>query len=287
MRIRDRLIALATQSLTPRSPSVEGDRGGVGNAPPSTDVHAAAEPEAPTLPRAVAERMLQSIHTSQVRLLQTTEVIAEIASAVAHTDAILRRRPMGLPSSNQAGPAPTISELAATALEAANQRGSDGAYLLVGASPSAAPFAANGAFLGGAAATALVSVPGPPPGLGVAAATLTAGAPSALGAPPAVDILPLLTRAARSNGELSGRASLHEQLQRAASQLAHLQSKLALALSVLSDAAAVAEEHVPASFAAIPDSSSVDAGQLAQTFGAIDAARSLAERTLAIFSMSS
>lgn len=284
MRIRERLIALATASLTPsrpgQVPAGRGESMGELDAPAPP---AAAELEAPSLPHSVTERMLQSIHTSQVRLLQTTEAIAMIASSVAHADAILRRRPLGLPTSAATAVSPPISELVRAAVEAANMRGADGSFLLVGANPSAAPFSNHGAFLGGSAATAMVTVPGPPPGLGVAAATLTAQAPSSTATPPPVDILMLLARAARTSGDPRAAAELHEGLTRAASQLAHLQSKIALALSVLSDAATIAEDMAPYALATLGEPAAVDAGALASTFGAIEAARSLAERTLAIF----
>ncbi|MBK7539820.1 MAG: hypothetical protein IPI49_31605 [Myxococcales bacterium] len=240
------------------------------------------DPAPEELPRAVTERMLQSIHTSQVRLLHTTEAIAVIASSVAHADAILRRRPLGMmASSATTSGTPLLGDLVLSAIEAANTRGPDGSFVLVGANPQIAPFSGGGVLLAGAVSPTFVTVLGPPPGLAVSAAALTAAAP-APGATATVDILPLLVAAARANGDLHAAAPLHERLQRAASQLAHLQSKLALALSVLSDAAAIAEDLEPAP-PALAEPAAVDSGQLAQTFGAIEAARSLAERTLAIF----
>lgn len=277
MRIRDRLFPITTSALSPhRHPAV---------VPGVLRENVAAEPEREEelevqhdeIPHEVLEHTLQSVLASQTRLLQATEAVAIIASAVAHADASLRRRS----STPTAGPgAPLPSELSSAALEAANLRGTDGTFLLVGDHAGAPPFAANGTFVGAAAMTSLIIVPGPPPGLAVAASALTSAAPSTNGMQP-VDILPLLDRLGRTPPARPA-PELQDQLLRAASQLAHLQSKIALALSVLSDAAMLGEERLPQRTAR-SERGAARAVLLPQTFGAIEAARSLAERTLALF----
>lgn len=277
MRIRDRLFPITPPSLSPHRQTVD-TRG------PELEPGAEQGPEEvlelqhDEVPHEVLEHTLHSVQLSQTRLLQTTEAVAMIASAVAHADAAQRRRalaPLAAPG------APSLSELVAAAFEAANLRGPDGGYLLVGDHGANPPFAANGTFAGAAAMTSLIIVPGPPPGLAVAASALTSAAPVSHGMQP-VDILPLLDRLARAPGPSRSGAEAQELLLRAASQLAHLQSKIALALSVLSDAAAIGEERLPQR-AKLPERGHARAQHIPQTFGAIEAARSLAERTLALF----
>src|SRR5262245_21929202 len=90
MRIRDRLIALATASLAPsrapaRGPVDAEERpapDGVALGPPS--------PPQPGLPRQLGELLLQSIHVSRQRLQQTAEALAAIAAAVASTELAVR-----------------------------------------------------------------------------------------------------------------------------------------------------------------------------------------------------
>lgn len=275
MRIRDRLFPPTTPALSPYRQTADA-RGVQREAVAELDQEEELKVELDELPGEVLEHTLRSVVASQTRLLQATEAVAVIASAVAHADATLRRRASALASNHGA---PSLVELVNAALEAANLRGSDGSYLLVGDHAASPPFAANGAFLGAAAMTSLIIIPGPPPGLAVAASALTSAAPSSNGPLP-VDILPLLDRLARPSS-VRPAPDLQELLLRAASQLAHLQSKIALALSVLADAAALGEDRLP------QRAKLAERGprtvQIPQTFGAIEAARSLAERTLALF----
>lgn len=277
MRIRDRLFPTTTPALSPYRQTADA-RSAQREAVAGLDQEEELEVEVDELPGEVLEHTLQSIATSQTRLLQATEAVAVIASAVAHADATLRRRSSGLNASHGS---PALPELVSAAIDAANLRGADGAYLLIGDHAASPPFSANGTFLGAAAVTSLIIVPGPPPGLAVAASALTSAAPTSNGLQP-VDILPLLDHLARA--PLSARLSAESQdlLLRAASQLAHLQSKIALALSVLADAATLGEDHLPLR-AKRAERGATRAVQLPQTFGAIEAARSLAERTLALF----
>ncbi len=279
MRIRDRLFPTTTPALSPYRQTADA-RGAQREAVAELDHEEVLEVEHDELPGEVLEHTLHSIATSQTRLLQATEAVAVIASAVAHADATLRRRSSSLPPSPGA---PALTELVSAALEAANLRGADGSYLLIGDHAASPPFSANGTFLGAAALTSLIIVPGPPPGLAVAASALTSAAPSNNGPQP-VDILPLLDRLARA--PLSARPpESQDLLLRAASQLAHLQSKIALALSVLADAATLGEDRLPRhpKRAERAERGLNRTVQIPQTFGAIEAARSLAERTLALF----
>lgn len=277
MRIRDRLFPTTTSALSPYRKTADA-RGVLRDSGTELDQGEELEVELDEVPPEVLEHTLRSIQASHARLLQATEAVAVIASAVAHADATLRRRSAALAA---ASGAPSLLDLVSSALDAANLRGSDGSYLLVGDHAANPPFAANGAFLGAAAMTSLIIVPGPPPGLAVAASALTSAAPTGNGTQP-VDILPLLDRLARAPAQARPAAEVQEQLLRAASQLAHLQSKIALALSVLADAAALGEERRPQR-AKLSERSAARSAQVPQTFGAIESARSLAERTLALF----
>lgn len=280
MRIRDRLFPTTTPALSPYRQTADA-RGAQREAVAEPDHEEVLEVETDELPGEVLEHTLQSIATSQTRLLQATEAVAVIASAVAHADATLRRRSSSLTSSPGA---PALAELVSAALEAANLRGADGSYLLIGDHAASPPFSPNGAFLGAAALTSLIIVPGPPPGLAVAASALTSAAPSNNGPQP-VDILPLLDRLARAPLSARPFPEAQDLLLRAASQLAHLQSKIALALSVLADAASLGEDRLlrHPTRAERAERGMTRAVQIPQTFGAIEAARSLAERTLALF----
>jgi hypothetical protein len=280
MRIRDRLFALATASL---------HQGRAGARDPSARAEADARPmAAPTvppsqLPREVSEQMLQSVMSSQQRLHQTAEVLAAIGSAVVRAEAALRapgsvsrrgtgpRRPLG--SGADSGPKESFPAL----LGLANARGLDGGFLFAGAD-GAAPFASDGSFRGTLAPT-ILTLEGAPPALVISGSALTAAAPFAL----AVDVLPALDRALTVTSATRQRELCMDQLQRATQQITYVQSKLAHAIDVLAGATSVIEDAISTSAIAAEHDSSINASHLAQTFGALEAARSLAERTLAIF----
>ncbi len=328
MRIRDRLIALATASLTP-SRTTRGS-GAAPHAPSGEDELAAieAEPGAKPpalrgeLPRQLGEQMLQSIHASLQRLAQTTEALSVLASAIATAEATVRQHlaattnatspagpgtrippPNGPP--NGAGgpiyPGPPLRHAAAPprraqalssppinlasgvmtlALHAANSRSLDGTYLFTG-SGGEPPFATDGSYRGTSSSSIVVLLPGPPPHLAVAAAALTCLGPL----PSAMDILPRLARAqlACGNGARNSLEACRGPLAEAAAQLAYLQARVDAAATVLADATAVTAELIPARASLSESESDQPTAQLAQTFGALEAARSLAERTLAIF----
>jgi hypothetical protein len=273
MRIRDRLMALATASL---APSRAQARGPVDDEPPAALPNAGEEPEAPAarpeLPRQLGEQLLQSIHTSRQRLMQTADALATIASALAAIELTARE----LYERRAARPISTL----AVALAAANSRASDGTFLFPGTG-SDPPFAADGSYLGPISAAVVIVLPGPPPQLAVPAAALTCLAP----APSAGDVLPRLARAQLACHSGSPRAleGCREPLAAASSQLAYLQGRVASALTVLSEAIPLAADSLPVGRAPLPAADSADAGRLAQAFSDLEAARSLAERTLAIF----
>lgn len=267
MRIRDRLIALATASL---APSRAQARGPVADEPPApigdepTDLSAAR----PELPRQLGEQLLQSITASRHRLILTAEALATLANALAATELAIRelldRRP------------PRPLNALALALAAANTRTPDG-YLFTGTTEP--PFAPDGAYLGPSSAGVIVVLAGPPPCLSVPAAALTCLAP----APAAGDVLPRLARAHTACLSAAPRAleACREPLAAAALQITYLQSRVASALSVLSEALPLTSDLLPTRPSLTPDSP--DASLLAQAFSDLEAARSLAERTLAIF----
>lgn len=325
MRIRDRLIALATASLTP-SRTARGS-GAAPHAPSVADELAAIEAEADPgaepssggeLPRQLGEQMLQSIHASLQRLAQTTEALAVLASAIATAEAAVRQHlaasagspspagpgtqihPPNGPSIGPAGPifaagpaspppraqspsSPPINlagGVMTLALHAANARALDGTYLFTG-SGGEPPFSTDGSYRGTSSASIVVLLPGPPPHLAVAAAALTCLGPL----PNAMDILPRLARAqlACGNGARHALEACRGPLAEAAALLAYLQARVDDASSVLADATTVTAELVPARASLSEAGADQPTAQLAQTFGALEAARSLAERTLAIF----
>lgn len=328
MRIRDRLIALATASLTP-SRTARGS-GAAPHGPSVADELAAIEAEAEAgaeppasgeLPRQLGEQMLQSIHASLQRLAQTTEALAVLASAIATAEAAVRQHraastgapapaspgtqihPPSGPSIGPAGPifyggpgpaaaaspraqspsSPPINlagGVMTLALHAANARSLDGTYLFTG-SGGEPPFATDGSYRGTSSASIVVLLHGPPPHLAVSAASLTCLGPL----PNAMDILPRLARAqlACGNGTLHALEACRGPLAEAAAQLAYLQARVDAASSVLADATTVTAELIPARASLSETETDQPTAQLAQTFGALEAARSLAERTLAIF----
>lgn len=272
MRIRDRLIALATASLAPSRTTARG---------PVTDEPAepgGSEPDPelaprPLLPRQLGEQLLQSIHQSRQRLQQTSEALAAIAGALATTELavrdLLERKPR----------VPHPTSAMSLALAAANARTPDGGFLFpgTGADP---PFASDGGYLGPSSTGIIVVLPGPPPCLAVPAAALTCLA----SVPSAGDVLPRLARAQNACTSATPRAleSCREPLAAATHQLTHLQARVATALTVLSDATLLTSEILP-DRPSLPTDSTTDPALLAQAFSDLEAARSLAERTLAIF----
>jgi hypothetical protein len=310
MRIRDRLIALATVSLNQRrpqrpSPQPPGSASplaagsplerpihsnqGSAKVPPEalTPVASEAEPRSaasastayPELPRELSEQMLQSLLSSRQRLQLSAEALAIIAAGIACAEATLRvptTRAAARPSAGAEGAADLLGAAFVAALQAANSFGPDGAYLL--SSHHGAPFGSDGRCDGSATPGDIIIIPGPPPGLAVSAAALTCAAI----APRSIDVLPALGRARTASvGDARIRAACFEDLERAAAQLAYLQSKVTLALIVLSDAIEFAEATVTSR--TVDQEPADHVAQLAGTFAAIEAARSLAERTLAIF----
>jgi hypothetical protein len=247
--------------------------------------------------------MLQSVMSSQQRLHQTAEVLATIGSAVVRAEAALRAPPTA--AGRGTGPRPPLvtatssaekasaggtRALAASldtsfnstfsaALSVANARGLDGTFLFAGGD-GAAPFARDGSFRG-APSTTILSIDGAPPSLVISGSALTAAAPFAL----AVDVLPELARALAATTGSDGRKRnrCRAQLQRATHQITFVQSKLAHAIAVLAGATSVIEDAIAGSDPSGPGNPKDDPAHLAQAFGAIEAARSLAERTLAIF----
>jgi hypothetical protein len=312
MRIRDRLIALAAASLNPsRSARGSATAPHGASSPTMADELAALEGEesaagapapGPELPRQLGEQMLQSIHASLQRLAQTAEALAVLASAIATAETAVRQHlaaaaghppaaqihaapllggppPSGRASSPTSPPVNLAGGVMTLALHAANARALDGSYLFTG-SGGDPPFSADGSYRGTSSGTVVVMLPGPPPHLAVAAASLTCLGPL----PTAMDVLPRLARAqaACGAGTTSGLEACRGPLAEAAAMLVHLQARVDAAQAVLADATSVTAELVPPRVVleAEPEHRSA---QLAQTFGALEAARSLAERTLAIF----
>jgi hypothetical protein len=287
MRIRDRLLALATASLAPSRSAPRGTSGGHEHADQSQEagVGTAAGPPTgesplplPDLPRQLAEQLLQSNHASQQRLVQTGEALSVIASAVSSVEQTLRQH---LEAATAGAPPPAASLAAGVmtlALHAANARAIDGTYLFCGTQD--APFAPDGTYLGPSTSSLLVVQPSPPSVLAIAAAALTSLAP--FRAP--VDILPRIARAQAACGSTNPRTleTCLAPLSAAASQLALLQQRVTSALTVLAEATNLTEAALPAR-SLTESEPEHNPSQLAQTFGALEAARSLAERTLAIF----
>jgi hypothetical protein len=284
MRIRDRLIALAPASLSQhrmgaRAPSPSLDSEGV----PSTSVNDPVEPPVSELPREVSEQMLYSFHISRNRLIQTSEALGVIAASLEHAEATLLSAPLEHPRLHSPNPRyNAVIDALDLSLRAANARDDNGGRLFAGAPSSDAPFASDGSFRGVHHCSAIVAVAGPPPALAVAASALTRHA--ATGDP--VDILGLLSHAITicNHSEEAARTACRVGLRRASAQIVVLQDKLALAISLLADASSVVENTTPVGRTALVDGEMErTSAQLSHTFGAIEAARSLAERTLAIF----
>lgn len=272
MRIRDRLIALATASLAPSRGQVRGPVDDEPSAPLALAGDDPPEaPARPELPRQLGEQLLQSIHASRQRLMQTADALASIAGALASTELTVRE----LLERRTARPLSSLAH----ALGAANARASDGSFLFPGTG-SDPPFASDGSYLGPFSAGVVVVLPGPPPCLAVPAAALTCLAP----APSAGDVLPRLARAqtACQTGSQRALEACREPLAAAASQLSYLQARVATALSVLSEAIPLTADALPAGRAPLA-ADPAEPGRLAQVFSDLEAARSLAERTLAIF----
>lgn len=291
MRIRDRLLALATASLAPSRAAPRGTAGGHERAHDrahETGVSAGtptsgAAPPAAELPRQLGEQLLQSIHASHQRLSQTAEALSVLAGAVVSAELALRQhldaaRGVGPPMSGSAG-----AGIMTMALHAANARALDGGYLFCGTSE--APFSAEGIYQGPASSGLLVVLPATPSSLAISSIALTGLAPLTA----AVDIIPRLARAQAACGSSNPRVleTCYEPLAAAAAHLQLLQARVAAALAVLADATNVTEEAMPARSSLADSEPEQHPAQLAQTFGALEAARSLAERTLAIFPPSS
>jgi hypothetical protein len=295
MRIRDRLLALATASLAPTRAPPRGtaaghepsqDRSheaGVGATAPGPLLNASPPPFPATgeLPRQLAELLLQSTLSSQQRLVQTGEALNVIGTALLTAELSIRQHLEAAASGAQPPPGAIAAGVMTLALHAANARAIDGSYLFGGNSAGDPPFASDGSYLGPSTSNLLIVMPTPPSPLALTAASLTSLAPLA----GAVDILPRLARAQAACGSTNPRIleACRAPLAAAAAQLTQLQDRVASALAVLADATRVTEEALPARILLPESDPELNPGQLAQTFGALEAARSLAERTLAIF----
>lgn len=288
MRIRDRLLALATASLAPSRAAPRGNAGGhersldraeeAGVAAGAQSTGDPAAPALPPLPRQLGEQLLQSIHASQQRLTQTAEAITVLIGAVVSAELALRQLLDAHRGAAPQPPASASSGIMTLALHAANARAFDGGYLFCGT--EAPPFSTEGVYLGAVNSSLMVVLP-TPTSLAITSMALTSQAPF----PAAVDVLPRLARAHAACGSTNPRVleTCYEPLAAATAHLQLLQARVAAALAVLTDATFVTEEAMPAR-AALPESEPEQhPSQLAQTFGALEAARSLAERTLAIF----
>ncbi len=190
--------------------------------------------------------------------------------------------PYSMPALSLSAPPPVnlAGGVMTLALHAANARALDGSYLFTG-SGGEPPFSADGTYRGASASSVIILLSGPPPHLALAAAALTCLAPC----PGAMDILPRLARAQLACDTNSPRAleACRAPLADAAAHLALLQARIAAAQAVLADATGLTSEVVPARAPFGEVEPEQPAAQLASTFGALEAARSLAERTLAIF----
>jgi hypothetical protein len=103
-------------------------------------------------------------------------------------------------------------------------------------------------------------------------------------APSAGDILPRLARAQAACVSANPRAlaACREPLAAAAAQLAYLQGRVESALAILTEALSLTSDVVPASHHSL-GTETAEPALLAQAFADLEAARSVAERTLAIF----